>query len=186
MCLSDLPCASHLTFMISLKLPSLPEVVLSSSPWTDEELQAQRRQVPCPSHIVAADGPRGQVQGQHAQPPTFPNYPLKYSALPSTKHRPNQSRSLCTLTVVCHVEIGGFRPGAIACQGGGPHSHAVIPWGQPTQPAAPLQSEMPAGDAEVQLLENIGSLHSEMTHREEGTIRVQHASDFETLGMLEP
>lgn len=90
------------------------------------------------------------------------------------------------LTVVRHVEIGGFRPGAIACQGGGPHSHAVIPRGQPTQPAAPLQSKMPAGDAEVQLLEDTDSNRSEMTHRENGTIRVRQASDFETFGMLEP
>lgn len=172
MCLSDLPCASHLTFMISLKLPSLPEVVLSPSPWTDEEVQAQRRHVPCPRHTAAARGPTGKVQGQRAQPPTFPDYPLRYSALPSTKHRPNQSKSLCMLTVVCHVEIGGFRPGAIACQGGGPHSHAVIPRGQPTQPAAPLQSEMPAGDTEVQLLEDTDRIRSEMTHREECNLRV--------------
>ena len=62
----------------------------------------------------------------------------------------------CTLTIVCHIEISGFCPGAVARQGGGPNSHTVIPRRQPSQPAAPLQSKVSTGDTEVQLLEDRG------------------------------
>lgn len=119
-------------------------------------MRAQRGHAPCPSGTVAARGPRGEDQDQRAHPPSFLDHPLKDSAGPSANHRPNQSKSLCRLTIVCHVEISGFGPGAIACQGGGPHSHTVVPWRQPTQPAAPLQGKMSARHTEMQLLKDKG------------------------------
>lgn len=71
----------------------------------------------------------------------------------SIKHISNHLRLLWRLTIISHVKIGGFCPGAIACQGGSPDSNTVVPWREPSQPAAPLQGKMLSGDTEVQLLE---------------------------------
>lgn len=154
MCLSDMPCASHLTFVMSLKRPFTSRggpSIISMIRWGSA---GSERACLLPWSHSSSRWTQESRQSQNPQPPCFPSHPLKCSAVFSTKHRPYQSKRPCRLTIVCDVEIGGFRPGAIARQGGGPHSHTVIPGWQTTQPAAPLQSKMPAGDAEVQLLEN--------------------------------
>lgn len=83
-----------------------------------------------------------------------PSSEMSCHVQPQAQTQPESPRRL---TIVCHVEVSGFCPGAVASQGGGPDSHAVIPRRQPTQPAAPLQSKVSAGDTEVQLLQDKGA-----------------------------
>lgn len=145
---------------------------------------------------------------RHSLPsPPSPDYSQKRSADPSSKHSPNWSKSPCRLTVVCHIEIGGFCPGTIARQGGGPYSHAVVPGGQPPQPAAPLQGEVPAGHTQVQLLEDrrrqerrgcapyagapgpVGTSWTGSAQKGHTGVKAQsvpHARNLETSGILEP
>lgn len=69
-----------------------------------------------------------------------------------TGHRSNHLRLLWRLTIISHIKIGGFGPGAVARQRCGPDSNTVVSWGEPSQPAAPLQGKMLPGDTEVKLL----------------------------------